>query len=127
MSAAPLPLPRREDQPDGSVKILFAAPILDIGEPKKFVTFRPPTVAEFWEIGDPRHFVYSADGIGTPYTDRPTLLTWIRRLITGHDADLIGREGDLALAMLIEGAVLDFFTKARMSLRAASVTSPTEG
>jgi hypothetical protein len=114
------PAPRREDQPDGSVKIIFAAPILDIDQPKKHLTLRPPTIAEFWEIGDPRHFVYSADGLGTPFTDRPTLKAWIGNLIEGHDPDIIGAQSDLALAMLIEGAVLDFFSNARTSLKTAS-------
>ncbi|AZO77713.1 MULTISPECIES: hypothetical protein [unclassified Bosea (in: a-proteobacteria)] len=119
--------PRREDQPDGSVKITFASPILDVDQPKTHLMLRPPSVAEFWEIGDPRHFVYSADGLGTPFTDRPTLAVWIKRLITGHDVDLIGMERDLALAMVIEGAVLDFFMNARMSLNRASAPSPNAG
>lgn len=109
MSAAPLPLPRREDQPDGSVKILFATPILDIGEPKKELTLRAPQAGEIWDIGDPRSFIYNDDGLGTPYVDRVRLRTWIGRLMVGHDVDIIGLQGDAALGLLIEEAVLDFF------------------
>lgn len=126
MSAAPLPLPRREDQPDGSVKILFAAPILDIGEAKRHLTLRPPQAGEIWDIGDPRSFIYNDDGLGTPYVDRVRLRTWIGRLIEGHDVDIIGAQGDAALGLLIEEAVLDFFGKARKQLKPASALSQTE-
>lgn len=126
MSAAPLPLPRREDQPDGSVKILFAAPILDIDESKRHLTLRPPQAGEIWDIGDPRSFIYNDDGLGTPYVDRVRLRMWIGRLMVGHDVDIIGAQGDAALGLLIEEVVLDFFGKARKQLKPASAPSQTE-
>jgi len=115
--------PRREDQPDGSVKIIFAAPIMFHDEAKGHLTLRPPRTGEVWEIGDPRSYIYSDDGLGTPYVDRPRLVQWIKRLIVGHDVDLIGASTDLALGLLIEQAVLDFFLKARMSLKPESAPS----
>lgn len=116
--------PRREDLPDGSVRIHFAAPIVDQGQAKSSLLLRLPTAAEMWEIGDPRGFIFNDKGEGTPYVDRPLLLQWIRKLITEHDADVIGRERDPALGLLIEEAVLDFFKTARMRLKPVSAPSP---
>lgn len=114
--------PRREDLPDGSVRIHFAAPILLHDEPKRFVTFRPPAVGEIWDYGDPLEFVVQ-DGAGTPYIDRKILRRWIELLMSDHDADIIGRERDPLLGMMIEDAVLGFFTTARTRLMVASGAS----
>ncbi|QEL26154.1 hypothetical protein FQV39_28750 [Bosea sp. F3-2] len=124
MSAAPAP--RREDLPDGSVRIFFAAPIVDHGQAKGHLTLRQPTAGEIWELGDPRGFIYDKGGLGTPYVDRPLLLQWIRKLITEHDADVVARERDPSLGLLIEEAVLDFFRNARMRLKPASAPSPVQ-
>lgn len=120
------PAPRREDLPDGSVRIHFAAPIVGIGgAAASSLLLRPPTAGEFWEIGDPRGFIYNDQGLGTPYVDRPLLLQWIKKLITEHDAEIIARERDASLGMLIEEAVLDFFKNARTRLKPVSAPSPT--
>lgn len=120
MSAA---APRREDQPDGSVKIIFAAPILYHDESKGSLTLRPPKAGEIWDIGDPRSYIYNEAGLGTPYVDRERLRAWIGRLMVDHDSDLVGRNGDAALGLLIEEAVLDFFGSARRRLKPASALS----
>lgn len=127
MSGAALagsPAPRREDLPDGSVRIWFAAPILFHTEPKSFLDLRPPTAGEVWELGDPRQFIFNDTGLGAPYTDRPLLRQWIGRLMVGHDADIVARDRDAALGILIEEATLDFFAKARKRSRPASEPSP---
>ncbi|KPH80683.1 hypothetical protein [Bosea vaviloviae] len=115
--------PRREDLPDGSVRIHFAAPILLFTEPKGHATLRRPTVAESWEIGDPLTYIVDERGYATPFLDRPRLVTWINRLVTDHDADVIGRDSDLALGMLMEDAVIDFFRKAKLRSRMRSGSS----
>lgn len=120
------PAPRREDQPDGSVRIFFAAPISDQGQAKGHLVLRQPTAGEVWELGDPRGFIYNDQGLGTPYVDRPLLLQWIRKLIVDHDSDVVARERDPALGMLIEEAVLDFFKNARMRLKPVSAPSPMQ-
>jgi hypothetical protein len=114
------PAPRREDLPDGSVRIHFAAPIVDQGKARLFCDFRPPTVGELIDTGDPRALVMSADGVGTDYVDRIALRRWGEKLIVGHDFDVIARERDLRLGMLIEGVLLGFFENARMWLKAGS-------
>lgn len=118
------PSPRREDLPDGSVRIVFAAPIVLHGEAKGFVDLRPPTAGEVWDLGDPRAFIYNEAGLGTPYTDRTLLRQWIAKLMVGHDADIIARERDAALGLLIEEAVLDFFARARRRSKAESAPLP---
>nr|WP_047574289.1 hypothetical protein [Methylobacterium sp. ZNC0032] len=124
MSAA---APRREDLPDGSVRIHFATPIVGIGgEAKLSCDFRCPTVGELIDLGDPRALVMSADGVGTDYVDRIALRRWGEKLIVGHDFDVLSRERDLRLGMLIEGALLGFFENARSSLKAGSAPSPNE-
>lgn len=115
--------PRREDLPDGSVRIHFAKPILHFGEAKMAAVFRPPTAGEFLDLGDPRHYVYDADGFGAPHTDRALLRRWAALLIVGHDIDMVGREADPMLGMLIEEAILDFFANARRRLKPASAPS----
>lgn len=117
------PAPRREDQPDGSVKIIFAAPILDLDQPKKHLTLRPPTIREIWEIGDPLTYVFSDSGAVISTIDRPSLRAWASRLIEGHDADLIGEQRDVALGLLIEEAILGFFQSARRRLKPPSAGS----
>lgn len=115
--------PRREDLPDGSVRIVFAAPILHFTDPKGAVTLRQPTVAELLEIGDPRAYLFNDAGQGMPYVDREKLVQWIGRLMVDHDPDMIGRERDVALGMLIEEAILGFFLSARKRLTTASAPS----
>lgn len=115
---------RREPQPDGSVRVYFGKPILFHAEPKTFVTLRSPTVADIWELGDPRNFLFNEAGQGVPYTDRELLVRWIGRLMIDHDVDMIGRDGDAALGLLIEGVVLDFFLNARKRLKSESAPSP---
>lgn len=115
--------PRREDLPDGKVKVTFAAPILFFDEAKRSVTLRPPTAGEIWEIGDPRSYIYNAEGLGTPYVDRGRFKGWLGKLMIDHDADMIGVAGDAALGMLIEDVVLDFFQNARRRSSAGSAPS----
>lgn len=115
---------RREAQPDGSVRVHFGKPILFHTEPKTFVTLRSPTVADIWELGDPRNFLFNEAGQAVPYTDRELLVRWIGRLMVDHDVDMIGRDGDAALGLLIEGVVLDFFLNARKRLTSGSAPSP---
>lgn len=116
---SPNPAPRREPQPDGSVRVYFSAPIMFHAEPKGFATLRAPRVGEIWEFGDPIEYVVQ-DGAATPYVDRKALVRWIHTLMTDHDADIIGRDGDSSLGLLIEDVVLGFFTNARMRLTQAS-------
>lgn len=123
MSAAAL-APRRENLPDGSVRIWFAAPILFHAEPKGSCVFHPPNVGDWIDIGDPRSFVYNDEGVGTPYTDRATLRQWAKKLIEGHDFEVIARESDMRLAILIEDVLLGFFRNARNWLNAESAPSP---
>ncbi len=118
------PVPRREAQPDGSVRVLFSAPILEHGEPKGFVTMRPPRAGEIWDFGDPLEFVVQ-DGASTPYVDRKTLRRWITLLMVDHDAEVIARENSTALGLLIEDVVLGFFLTARISLTATPAPLPT--
>lgn len=118
-----IPAPRRFDQPDGQVRIVFAKPIVNFGEAKSFVTLRQPTVSEIWEIGDPRSYIFNEAGLGSSYIDREKLRQWIARLIVDHDADVIGREPDPALGMLVEEVVLGFFSSARKQLTTASAPS----
>ena len=117
------PAPRREDLPDGQVRVFFSAPILYFTDAKGSVTFRPPSVSEVWEIGDPRSYIFNDAGLGTSYIDREKLRQWVGRLMVDHDADMIGREPDPALGMLIEEVVLGFFTSARKRLTNASAPS----
>lgn len=116
--------PRREDLPDGTVRIWFAAPIVDMGQAKGSLLLRKPTAAERWELGDPRGFIYNEEGLGAPFVDRPMLNQWLRKLVTEIDFDVLGREPDLALSILIEEAVLDFFMNARRRLKPLSAPSP---
>lgn len=118
------PIHRREDQPDGKVKIIFAAPILLHDEAKRSLSLRPPRAGEIWDLGDPRSYIYNEAGLGTPYVDRERLKAWIGRLMVDHDHDIIGHTGDAALGMLIEEVVLDFFGNARKWSNAASAPSP---
>ena len=107
---------RREDMPDGSVRIWFDKPILEHTDPKGFLTLRRPTVMEALDIGDPVTWV--SDGSKALRTvDRALLIQWFRALAVGHDADIVGREPDLALGLLIEETILDFFPKARKRLQ----------
>lgn len=115
--------PRREEQPDGSVKITFAAPILFHDEPKGFLTLRQPTIREVWDHGDPVTWVFSDAGAVVSTVDRPSLRAWVGLLIEGHDPDIIGKQRDVALALLIEDAVVDFFRSARRRLKPPSAPS----
>jgi hypothetical protein len=119
MSTAPL-APRREDLPDGSVTIWFSAPILHHGDPKGSLVLRPPCVMDVVEIGDPVTWFFDSAGRGVQSLDRERLKLWFQRLIDGHDADMVGRERDTALGLLIEDAICGFFQNARMSLKPAS-------
>ena len=124
MSTETQTIPRRETQPDGSVRVHFGKPILFHADVKSFATIRPPRVGEIWEFGDPIEYVVQ-DGAATPYVDRKALVRWIHALMTDHDADIIGRDGDSALGLLIEDVVLGFFTSARMRLTQASAPLPS--
>lgn len=115
--------PRREDQPDGSVRIVFAAPILYHDEAKAHLTLRQPTIREVWELGDPVTWVFSEAGAVVSTVDRPSLRAWAGRLIEGHDPDLIGAQRDVALALLIEDVIVDFFRSARRRLKPPSAPS----
>ncbi|CAN7315834.1 hypothetical protein LJR009_001594 [Bosea sp. LjRoot9] len=118
MSSAPAP--RREDQPDGSVRICFAAPILHFAEPKGSLLLRQPTVFDVLDIGDPVSWIYDAANNSTRVVERDKLKIWFARLIDGHDPDVIGRERDTALGVLIEDALLGFFPRARTRLKPVS-------
>lgn len=115
-------IPRRETLADGSVRVHFTTPILHFDQARSFVTFRPPSVGEIWEFGDPIEFVVQ-DGAGTPYIDRKVLRRWIGLLMADHDADMIGLQRDPALGMVIEDVVLGFFTSVRTALINASAAS----
>lgn len=115
--------PRREDQPDGSVKIIFAAPILDHDEPKNSLSLRPPRAGEIWDIGDPVTWVFGDGGAVVQTVDRPTLRAWVGRLIEGHEPDLVAVKGDIALGLLIEEVIVDFFRNARTRLKPPSAHS----
>jgi hypothetical protein len=115
--------PRREDQPDGSVRVVFAQPILEHGEPKGSVTFRPPTVGEVLDLGDPATWVIGESGQAVSIVERPLLRQWAGRLAKGCDIDLIAREPDPALGLLIEEVILGFFQSARRRLKPASAPS----
>lgn len=114
------PAPRREDLPDGSVKIWFAAPIMFHDEAKGFLTLRPPSVGEVWDIGDPVTWVFNDAGMVVTTVDRPSLRQWTRKLITGHDADVIAMHPDTALGLLIEDVIIGFFRNARTRLKPRS-------
>lgn len=118
---------RREDLPDGKVRIIFATPIMLFEEAKRSVTLRPPTAGEIWEIGDPRSYIYNADGLGTPYVDRGRFRSWLSKLMVDHDADIIGVMGDVTLGMLIEDVVLDFFQTGRKRSSAGSAPLQRQG
>ena len=117
---------RREDLPNGAVRIHFAAPILDFDQPKGFVDIRPPTVGEYLDTGDPLTWVFGPDGGGMPVSDRTVLRRWASTLVSGHSLDVLARESSLALAMAIEEAILGFFKTARMQLNAASAPLPAQ-
>lgn len=123
MSAGSLASPRREDQPDGSVKITFAAPILFHAEPKSYLTLRRPFAGEIWDIGDPVTWVFSDSGAVVSTVDRPALRAWVYRLMEGHDPDIIGKLGDIDLGLLIEDVIVDFFRSARRRLKPPSAPS----
>jgi hypothetical protein len=114
------PAPRREDLPDGSVRICFAAPIMLIDQPKPSLTLRQPTVFDVLDIGDPVTWIFDTEGNATKLVERDKLKTWFARLIDGHDPDIVGRERDTALGLLIEDALLGFFPSARTRLKPAS-------
>lgn len=120
MSGVASQLPRCEEQPDGSIKVLLASPILYHTEPKREFTLRQPTIREVWDIGDPVTWVFSDAGAIVSTVDRPTISRWINLLIDGHDPDLIGDRSDVALALLIEDAVIGFFRNARKRLKSPS-------
>lgn len=115
--------PRREDQPDGSVKIIFAAPILYHDEAKGHLTLRQPTIREVWDLGDPVTWVFSEAGVMVSTVDRSSLGAWAGRLIEGHDPDIIGAQRDVALGLLIEDVIVDFFRNARRRLKLPSAPS----
>lgn len=125
MSAGSPVLPRREDLPDGSVKIHFAAPILDIDQPKRHLTLRRPRAGEIWDIGDPVTWVFSEAGAVISTVDRPALRSWVGRLMEGHDPEIIGELGDIDLGLLIEDVIVDFFRSARRRLKPPSAPSST--
>lgn len=127
MDAASSPRPSRKDRPDGSVEITFAAPILYHDEAKGSLILRQPTIREVWDLGDPVTWVFSDAGAVVSTVDRPALRAWVGRLIEGHDADLIGAHQDVALALLIEDAVVDFFRSARRRLKPPSALSSAAG
>lgn len=115
---------RRETLESGAVRVHFAAPIFDQADPKRWCTLRPPTIGEYLDHGDPLTVVVDGAGGGVPVVDRVLLRRWMDRLIEDHDAELICRAPDLALAMLIEEVILGFFTEARRRLRPPSPDLP---
>lgn len=105
-------LPKIEHLPDDRVRLHFAAPILFHDKPMPFATFRSPTVMEVLEHGDPVTWLVDKGAV-MRVVDRACLLTWFRMLVTDHDADMIGRQGDLPLGLLIEEVLVDFFERGR--------------
>jgi hypothetical protein len=118
----PEPAPRAETQPDGSVRITLVSAILYFEKPEHTLLFRAPRVMEIIELGDPLTWLFR-DGVAMKVVDRPVLKLWFERLLVGHDADMVGREADAALGMLIEDVLLGFFQTARMRLNAQSAPS----
>lgn len=116
-------MPRRETLPDGTERIHFDAPILFIDQPRGHVDFRPPTVGDYLQLGDPVTWIFG-DGGHVRHVDRDLVATWGRKLIDGHDYDILARERSLALGMLIEAAILDFFHNARTALAPKSAPLP---
>lgn len=83
------------------------------------MTLRPPTAMEIIEVGDPSAWV-SNGAAATFVVERDKLANWFRKLIADHDADIVGRERDAALGLLIEEVILDFFRNARKRLKPES-------
>ena len=115
---------RIETLPNGAARIHFDAPILLVDQPKGFVDFRPPTVGEYIDIGDPLTWVFGPDGGGMRVTDRVILKRWAAVLIEGHSMDVLALRPSLGLAMAIEEVILGFFKKARQDLSNASAPHP---
>ena len=122
---------RLERLPDGTARVHFASAILEhADQPRRHVDFRPYTISERLEIGDPVEALPAAtsgawhDATGIRIIDRPRLMLWYRRLMVGHDPDMLGRVHDGALAELVEEAILGFFMSARTRSKPASAPSP---
>lgn len=114
---------RLEHLPDGTARIHFAAPILEhADQPRRHVDFRPYTIMERLEIGDPLQWVYASQST-VPFVDKDILKAWFRKLMIGHDPDILGRVSDPALAEMIEAALLGFFQTARIRSRPESAPS----
>lgn len=108
---------RREDLPDGSVRIYLDVPIADMAEPKTTFVIRRPTIGEQMRLGDPLTWVVD-DKASMPIIARDLVEHYARLLITGHDADVIFRTTNMRLGVMIEEIILGFFRNARMSLKA---------
>jgi hypothetical protein len=113
------PAPRREDLPDGRVRIHFTGPILHFTETKTSVTLRLPTVGEVLDRGDPLTFVVD-DQASMPVVDRPAMREWFKALVVDHDADILLMQADTALGLLVEDVILGFFRSARRRLNPPS-------
>lgn len=117
-------MPRRETLPDGTERIHFDAPILEVDHPRRHVDFRPPMVIEVLRFGDPATAVFGPDGTVMATVDRDLLLHWVRTLMVGHDLDILGRERGVELGRMIEAVILDFFRKTPASFVDESARSP---
>lgn len=117
-------MPRRETLPDGTERIHFDAPILEIDTPRRHVDFRPPRVIEVLRFGDPATAVFGPDGTVMATIDRDLLMHWARTLMVGHDLDILGRECGVELGRMIEAVILGFFQKTPASSGGESVPSP---
>lgn len=114
---------RLERLADGTARVHFAQPILEHADQlRRHVDFRPYTIIERLEIGDPVEWLVS-DETGMRIVDRARLMLWYRKLMVGHDPDMLGRVADGALAELIEEAILGFFSIARTGSKPASAPS----
>ena len=114
---------RIETLPNGAARIHFDAPILLVDQPKGFVDFRPPTVGEYIDIGDPLTWVVDENRRATPFLDRVLLKQWAALLMVGHSFDVLSREPSVELAVMIEDVITGFFQKARLTLSKQSAPS----
>lgn len=104
---------RLETLPEGGRRIYLDAPILLHDEPRMAITLRAPTFIEVMTMGDPQTIVIDGKGGGVTVTDRALLRQWFRLLLADHVAEMVEAKGTPALALLVEEAILDFFTEAR--------------
>lgn len=105
---------KKEELPDGSVRLSFDAPILWGTEPKKDFVIRRPTIGEQMRLRDPLTWVLDGQA-SMPIINGDIVESYCRILIVGHDWEFLSRETNMALGMAIEETILGFFRNARTS------------